>query len=429
MNTIQEVFDWLQGLLKFGIKPGLERMEWMLEKLNHPERRLKTIHVAGTNGKGSTIEYLAQMLMEAEQEIGTFTSPHVSDVKDRIAVNGKAISDDDFISIANKIRPLVEELETTEYGQATEFEVMTVMALEYFAKVAYPDIVIIEAGLGGRLDSTNVIYPMLTIITNVSSDHTDILGDTIEAIASEKAGIIKSGVPIITGATGEALEIIEETAKKKRAKCYRYGHEFTSKNGVSKLDGEQFDFQSPFLTKEALFIQMKGKHQIENASFALMALDYLYFFFGLTVELDDVKSGLRTVAIKGRFEQVSERPLIFLDGAHNEHAVARLSETIANRFQTEDIHVIFAALETKNVKQMIERLEKVADRLTLTSFTHPKALSADELESHVTLENYEVIPNIENVIDSLYQNSDDSTVTIITGSLYFISEIRSVLQS
>lgn len=430
MKTIQEVREWLQRLLKFGMKPGLERMEWLLEKLNHPERRLKTIHVAGTNGKGSTIAYMTQMLMNAEQEIGTFTSPHVSEITDRIAVNDEPISDEDFIEVANRIRPLVEELEmTTDYGQATEFEVMTAIALEYFAKVAYPDIVIVEAGLGGRLDSTNVIHPLLTIITNISFDHTDILGDTIESIASEKAGIIKSGVPVITGATGKALQIIENTAKEKRAKCYRYGHEFSSNNEVSQPDGEQFDFQSPFLTKNSMFIAMKGSHQVENASLALMALDYLYFFFGLTVELEDLKAGLKSASIKGRFEEVSEQPVIILDGAHNERATERLAETIATRFPNHNIHVIFAALGTKDVKQMLTHVEKVSNQLTLTTFSHPKALKADELEPYVSVEHYAINSNLKELIHELQNNCDDSTVYVITGSLYFISEVRHLLQS
>lgn len=424
MKTIDEALEWLNGLLKFGIKPGLERIKWLLEKLGYPERRLKTIHVAGTNGKGSTIEYLSKILMNAEQVIGTFTSPHISDVTDRIAVNGEPISPKDFVEIANEVRPLVEELASTEYGQATEFEVMTAIALRYFAKKVLPDIVIVETGLGGRFDSTNAIYPLLTIITNVDYDHTDILGTSIEQIAAEKAGIIKSGVPVITAATGEALAVIEKTAKEKKAKCYRYGKEFLTKNEQSEPDGERFDFQSPFLTKPSLFIPMKGKHQIENAALALMAVEYLHFFFGLTVEKEEVEAGLKQAKLKGRFEQVYDFPSIILDGAHNEKAAQRLAETISARLSDKKVHIVFASLETKNVQAMMEHLAKVADSITLTTFSHPKALSAEQLQSKLQLEQCKVEQDVDQVIQNALNNADGDTVTIFTGSLYFISEVR-----
>lgn len=428
MKSIEETVEWLNSLLKFGIKPGLERVEWMLEKLGHPERRLKTIHVAGTNGKGSTVEYLTKMLMKAEQTVGTFTSPHISDVTDRIAVNGEPISSEDFVAVANEVRPLVEKLESSEFGQATEFEVMTVIALQYFAKKAFPDIVIVETGLGGKLDSTNAVYPLLTIITNVDYDHTDILGSSIEEIAAEKAGIIKSGVPVITAAAGEALAVIEKTAKEKLAKCYRYGQEFYTQNEQSEPNGERFDFISPFLTKSSLFINMKGKHQIENAALALMAVEYLYFFFGLTVENEEIEAGLKEANLKGRFEQVCETPQIILDGAHNEKAAIQLAETISTRFAEKKVNIVFASLETKNVKSMIDRLAQVANSITLTTFSHPKALSAEQLHEKVQSEKCKVENDISKIVQDVMNDNDNEKVTIFTGSLYFIAEIRNRLR-
>ncbi len=428
MKTIDEALTWLNGLLTFGIKPGIERMEWMLERLNHPERRLKAIHVAGTNGKGSTVEYLTKMIMEAGQEVGTFTSPHVTNIADRIAVNGQPISDEDFIGLANEIRTLTEELATTDLGEATEFEVMTIIAIHYFASIAYPDIVIIEAGLGGRLDSTNVIYPMLSIITNVSYDHTDILGDTIKSIASEKAGIIKSGVPVVTGATGEALHVIEEAAKANHSKIYRLGSEFKSKNEIILRDGEQFDFQSPFFTKEHLQIKMRGTHQVQNASLALMALDFLYFFFGLTVEDDAVKAGLKKAEIRARFEQVNEQPTLILDGAHNVAAIHSLVDMIKQRFPNETVHIIFSALKNKDIEMMVSQLEQVADQITFTSFSHPRAVRAQQLRAYSKHKNIVQNDNLGKVLEQAKAPTDPSVVTIITGSLYFVSECRAQLK-
>lgn len=424
MKTLDEAMDWLGSLLKFGIKPGLERMEWMLEKLEHPERRLKSVHVAGTNGKGSTVEFLSQIMMEAGHEVGTFTSPHVLKAADRIAVNGEPIPDDVFLTLTNKLRPLVEELGETEYGQATEFEVMTMMAIVYFATVAYPDVVIFEAGLGGRLDSTNVIHPMVCIITNVSEDHTDVLGDTISDIAREKAGIIKSGVPVATAAEGEALSIIEKKAKEKLTKTYRLGHEFNVFNEQSFADGERFDFQSPFSKKESLRIAMKGKHQVQNASLALMVLDYLYFFFGLNVEFEHIQKGLEKAKLKLRFEEIMEKPKLILDGAHNQEAIAKVTDMISERFPNSHIHIIFAALETKNVKTMISSLEKVADEITFTSFSHKKAHRPEKLELFSTMERTRTVDDPKEAIDQAIASSNENTVIIVTGSLYFISEIH-----
>ncbi|HSU80134.1 MAG TPA: Mur ligase family protein, partial [Candidatus Angelobacter sp.] len=200
LHTVDESINWIQGLLKHGIKPGLERMEWVMEKLDHPERRLRAIHVGGTNGKGSTVSFLRSILMQTFEEVGTFTSPAIVDFKDRISVNGLPMSDEDFISAANMIYPFVQELGATDLGTPTEFEVITLISFVYFSLIHPCDVVIYEVGLGGRLDSTNILTPLLCVITNVGMDHVQYLGDTISQIAREKAGIIKPGLPVVTTA-------------------------------------------------------------------------------------------------------------------------------------------------------------------------------------------------------------------------------------
>lgn len=197
-QTYEQALTWIHARLRLGIKPGLARMEWMMERLNHPERRIKTIHIGGTNGKGSTLTFLRCILEEACCKVGTFTSPFFEQFNERISVNGKAISDEEMLELTNIIKPLADELESTELGGPTEFEVITAMSLYYFAKKNPVDIVLYEVGLGGRFDSTNILHPLLSIITSIGMDHTNILGDTYEKIATEKAGIIKSGTPIIT---------------------------------------------------------------------------------------------------------------------------------------------------------------------------------------------------------------------------------------
>lgn len=191
-HTYNEALNWIHSRLRLGIKPGLKRMEWMMEKLNHPERRLRTVHIGGTNGKGSTVTFLRSILQEAGYSVGTFTSPYFEQFNERISVNGTPVTDQEITELANVIFPLAEELEKTELGGPTEFEVITAMSIYYFSKINPVDIVIFEVGLGGRFDSTNIIYPLLSIITSIGLDHTNILGHSISEIAFEKAGIIKT---------------------------------------------------------------------------------------------------------------------------------------------------------------------------------------------------------------------------------------------
>ncbi len=189
VRTYEEAVAWIHGRLRLGMKPGLKRMEWMMEKLGHPERRVRAVHIGGTNGKGSTVAYLRSILQAAGYSVGTFTSPYVEQFNERISINGEPIRDEEIVELVQTIKPLADELEQTELGGPTEFEVITAMMLDYFRqKKPIQDIVLIEVGLGGRLDSTNIIYPLLSVITNVSYDHMNILGDTLDQIAAEKRG-------------------------------------------------------------------------------------------------------------------------------------------------------------------------------------------------------------------------------------------------
>src|SRR5690606_30256187 len=201
---------------------GLSRMEWMMERLGHPVNKIKAIHVAGTNGKGSTVSYLRNILQEAGYKVGTFTSPYIETFNERISVNGYPISDDEIVSLLNAIKPLAEELEELELGGPTEFEVITAMALYYFGERADIDFVIMEVGLGGRFDSTNIIKPLASVITSIGLDHMNILGESIEEIASEKAGIIKQNIPVVSAVSQEeAIDIIFNKAKEEKSPFYQ----------------------------------------------------------------------------------------------------------------------------------------------------------------------------------------------------------------
>lgn len=422
IQTYEEALEWIHARLRLGIKPGLKRMEWMFERLNHPERRLKTIHVGGTNGKGSTVTYMRSILQAAGYKIGTFTSPYFEQFNERISVNGEAIADNELIELTNNIKPLALELEQTELGGPTEFEVITAMAIYYFAKHNPVDLVIFEVGLGGRFDSTNVIFPLLSIITNIGLDHTAILGDTYEQIAFEKAGIIKNSVPIITGAKQpEVLQVIEKVAKEKKARLYRLTQEFMITDHSSLQQGEAFSFKSLFASLTNLELSMIGAHQIENASLALMAIELLTKYYSFLIEEQHIRVGLRQAYWPGRFEVLAEDPYVIIDGAHNEEGIMSLVQELKSRFHHKKIKTVFAALSDKKLDHMIEKLEHVSDQITFVSFDFPRAAKAEELYNISKSAHKQLSDNWLELLKQEMLNLKNDEVLLITGSLYFLS--------
>ncbi|GGJ67664.1 dihydrofolate synthase/folylpolyglutamate synthase [Anoxybacillus voinovskiensis] len=429
-NTYTEAVNWIHGRLKLGIKPGLKRMEWMLDRLGHPERRLKAVHVAGTNGKGSTVCFLRHILQEAGYSVGTFTSPYVEQFNERISINGVPISDEEIVQLVNVIKPLAEELEQTELGGPTEFEVITAMMFYYFGKMNVQDIVIIEAGLGGRLDSTNVIYPLLSVITNVGYDHMNILGETLSAIAFEKAGIIKSGVPVITGVEQkEALHVIQEKATQRKAKTYVLGNDFVISDAISLEHGERFSIQTMFSNYPNLTISMLGAHQVKNAALAVMAADYLRVYYSLIIEEEALRNGLAKAQWLGRFETLSNTPTIIIDGAHNEAGVESLVETVKTHYPDRNVHLLVAALADKPLDKMIPQLSRIAKTITFTSFDFPRAATAEQLAQLCKHPNKTCCTDWKQWLADAKKSKNDGDLFLITGSLYFISDVRKFLKN
>ncbi|OUM89563.1 bifunctional folylpolyglutamate synthase/dihydrofolate synthase [Parageobacillus thermoglucosidasius] len=428
VRTYKEALAWIHGRLRLGIKPGLERMEWMMEKLGHPERRVRAIHVAGTNGKGSTVSYLRHILQAAGYSVGTFTSPYVEKFNERISVNGRPIRDKEIVELVRAIQPLAEELETTELGAPTEFEVITAMMFYYFGKKNIQDVVIIEAGLGGRFDSTNVIYPILSIITNIGYDHMNILGETLEKIALEKAGIIKSGVPVITAVNQpEAWAVIAGKATSLKAKTYRLGEDFSIVQHEANEDGERFSVETVFSQYPDLNITMFGAHQVQNAAVAVMAADYLRMCYSFLIEKEHIYEGLEKAKWIGRFERISNKPLIIIDGAHNAEGIRSLVDTVRLHYPNKDVHVLFAALTDKPLEQMIPPLAGIAKTITFTSFNFPRAASAEQLAALCDHPDKACITDWERWLKEKRKQKRSDDLFLITGSLYFIAEVRKLL--
>lgn len=428
-NTYEQAIDWIHARLRLGIKPGLTRMEWMLEKLDHPERRIKTIHVGGTNGKGSTVTFLRSILESAGYRVGTFTSPYFEQFNERISMNGQPISDQELIELTNVIKPLAYELDKTELGGPTEFEVITAMSIYYFAKMSPVDVIIYEVGLGGRFDSTNVIHPLLSIITSIGLDHTAILGDTYEEIAFEKAGIIKNGVSVITGVKQpEALEVIRNKATELKSPMYQLGEDFFTTSRTSLKNGEQFSFTSMFNKIALLETSMIGSHQVDNAALAVMASQILANYYSFIIEDEHIRAGLKKAYWPGRLEILSDRPFVLIDGAHNEEGINALVSEIKSRFADKKISILFAALKDKKLDKMIATLEEIANELTFTTFDFPRAAKAEELlEVSKNNANHAVTNNLQEFIEQKLNELVENEIFLVTGSLYFLSEAKPVI--
>ncbi|WP_018660950.1 bifunctional folylpolyglutamate synthase/dihydrofolate synthase [Heyndrickxia acidiproducens] len=425
IQTYEAAVDWIQSRLKFGIKPGLERMQWLMAKLNHPERRMKTIHVAGTNGKGSTVCYLRNILQQAGFTVGTFTSPYIEQFNERISINGIPVGDTELVLLVNRIRPLTEELEQTELGSPTEFEVITAMSLYYFADVHPVDFVIYEVGLGGRLDSTNVITPLISLITNIGHDHMKILGNTIAEIACEKAGIIKAGIPVITTAMQkEAVDVIKNKATVKQAPLYRIGDDFSVANHQPLANGEMFTLINQQQNIENLLISMNGQHQVYNAALAVMGALQLESRYQIPIGQEAIREGLKNSKWIGRFEQLIEKPRVIIDGAHNPEGIDSLIETMKTHLQGKKIRMVFSALGDKDLQHMIPKLDQVADSIVFTTFDFPRAIPAKALYNRSGHPHKSFSENWQAVLKQTMADINEDEVLVITGSLYFISQVR-----
>ncbi|MFD2926116.1 bifunctional folylpolyglutamate synthase/dihydrofolate synthase [Halobacillus naozhouensis] len=418
-----EALQWIHSREKFKVKPGLNRMKWMMEKLGHPEKKITSIHIAGTNGKGSTLTFLRNLVQKQGYTAGSFTSPYITRFNERISVNGNPIDDEELANLVLDIQPLAEQLANTVWGEPTEFEVITAMAILYFSRQPL-DFVLFEAGLGGRMDSTNIIHPALSIITNIGLDHMGILGDSYEQIAYEKAGIIKEKTHVITGAErDDVLHVIKHKAAEQHAPLFTMGESFTSTHLKSVQNGEYFSFSAPGYGESSFFSPLKGEHQVKNASLALYAMELLKDA-GYKVDRSQYKAGIESTFWPARFERVSEQPQIILDGAHNQEGTKALVETMIKHYDDKRIIIMYAALLDKPVKEMLAQLKGIADELWVTHFDFPKAMEAEEISQLVTHNRLHVHTNYKQALEEICPTMNESDVLLITGSLYFISAIR-----
>lgn len=427
--NIKEALEWIHTRRGNGPKPGNNRMEWIMGKLDHPERKIKAIHIAGTNGKGSTVAYLTSLFLTSGYTVGSFTSPHIMKFNERISMNGTPISDEEVVQLANQILPLYEEAAQMEWGGLTEFEVITTMMFLHFAAVQ-PDVVLLEVGLGGLYDSTNVVLPALSVITTIGLDHLKILGDTVEEIAFQKAGIIKKDVPVILGNIHNAAKaVLLKIAAEKNAPTKCFGEHFRIGDPQFGEDfQERFDFISPDLILRKLQIQLIGQHQIENAAVALQAFRCFCESTGFSYTEQKMREGLAAAFWPVRLEIMSRHPFIILDGAHNEPAMEVLVKALKEHFSGKKIKILYASLTTKELEKIGPWLEKIPDsEIHLTTFDFPKAAKLDELRARLQVQQAIGHSDWKTALEELSSRQGENEILLVTGSLYFLSDVRRYL--
>lgn len=420
MISYEEACEIVSSATKFGICLGLERMKAILKELDHPEKKIPAIHLAGTNGKGSTLTYLKSILREAGYNVGTYTSPAIRTINDKIQFNDTEISNRDFALIIEELEPISEKLARTSIGAPTEFELLTAMAFQYFATITKPDIVLIETGLGGRLDSTNVITPLVSIITSIGHDHMDLLGNTLADVSREKAGIIKQGIPIVSGTKqSDAAIVIKQQATEKNARLYQLGEDF-----FCEYADDKFSFHYQQIHYSNLKAGMLGKHQQENACLALKALQCI----AESYQTDEkaIRSGLAKAKIDNRIEIIQAEPLIILDGGHNPEGMQALADTLTSAYPNKQIHVLFCAMKDKDIKGMLEPISKVANQITLTSFPFERVMDPYQVYERYPLRHGKVIENVSEAYSYILKKLSSNEVLVITGSLYFLNYLRKI---
>ncbi|TVV70099.1 bifunctional folylpolyglutamate synthase/dihydrofolate synthase [Streptococcus pneumoniae] len=408
---------------------GLERMVELLALRGDPHLKLKVIHIGGTNGKGSTIAFLKNMLEKLGLRVGVFSSPYLIHYTNQISINGESIPEARLEAFMADYQSLIEGEAAANLQGTTEFEIITAIAYDYFASEQV-DVAIMEVGMGGLLDSTNVCQPILTGITTIGLDHVALLGDTLESIAEQKAGIIKQGMPLVTGRIApEALAVIDRIAEEEDAPRLAYGTDYQVRHQESVVTGEVFDYTSA--VRQGRFqTSLLGLYQIENAGMAIALLDTFCQEDGRELASNDfLGQALEETSWPGRLEIVSRDPLMILDGAHNPHAIKALLVTLQERFADHHKEILFTCIKTKALEDMLDLLGAMPDtELTLTHFADSRATDERVLKEAAKSRNL----SYQDWHDFLEQNLTDKkeekqTVRIVTGSLYFLSQVRAYL--
>jgi len=421
--SYRQSVDFLYGLQKHGIKPGLEAVQGLLDRLERPERRYPSLHIAGTNGKGSTAAMAASMLQAAGYRVGLYTSPHLVDFRERILVNGSMMTEADMAALTDRVCAV-----SGAPRESTFFEFTTAMAFRHFADSGI-DVAVIEVGLGGRFDATNVLAPIVTAITTVAFDHQEHLGTTLAAIAFEKAGIIKPGVPVVVGRVpDEAADVLTRVAGERDAPLHRLPGDF-------QVEGEPsapFRYNGLNISYNGLTCPLAGRHQLDNAACALALLESAANQ-GLPVSETAVRDGLRTVRWGGRLETADAHPRLVLDGAHNPDAAAAVADYVADFRRGRAgsrVLLILGIMRDKDREGILDHLLPHVDEVIVTQAGGPRATPAQDLASLVTARGRtaHVRPDPADAMSLARRMAAPDDLILLTGSLLLVGEAKAILQ-
>ena len=430
MMNYQEALAWLDELNTFGIQLGLRRIERLTELLGRPERRYRTVHVTGTNGKGSASAMLAAALSCSGFRTALYTSPHLASYTERMRIDGHEISEAAFAQTLTKVRQAVERLTAGGEESPTQFEVLTAQAFLWFAEEQV-EYAVVEVGLGGLLDSTNIITPVLSAITNVTLEHADRCGGTLEGVARHKAGIIKAGVPVVTAAQGMPLDVIRQTATEKGASLYVRGEDFTSvKRGISAARQQLvFSGKRHSLRDWPYELSLLGEYQIENSAVAVQAF-LLLQAMEPRLTLDALRAALAKTIWPGRFEAMDiGRRRIRVDGAHNPGGAAALRTSLDVYFPAADRVFLLGILRDKDIDAMLAALLRPEDRAVFTTPASERAANPAVLEEKAAAREKRVEPDPAKALDLALKMAGGESLLVVAGSLYLVGGIRKLLQA
>lgn len=424
----QASLDYLVNLTTFGMNFGLDRIRELLKRLGSPEKKLRVVHVGGTNGKGSTTVMIARILREAGYKVGVFTSPHLHDYRERMTINGQMIPKETMIQIIDDLRPQLEAMVAEGFEHPTEFEVSTALALLYFAQEEI-DYALIEVGLGGAIDSTNVVTPLISVITNVAMDHMDYLGPDLVSIANVKAGIIKPESLVVTAAQNpDVIQVLRNTAQANSVPLYLVGEDVNWESIWSGELEQEFDLVGLHSTYYKLRLHLIGLHQLRNAATAVTVCELLQSNYGVTIPREAVYAGLRNVEWPGRLELLSLKPKILLDGAHNVDGAQALAEALP-LYSRDRLILCFGMLADKEREKVVDMLVPMAEEIIVT---RPNSARAGDWTSLGRLAEkhgrpVQCIEDPKEAVIYALSRLGEKDMLCVTGSLYMLADARQAL--
>lgn len=426
--SINEALDYIHSTNKFGIVLGMDNIVKLLELMGNPQEKLKYIHVAGTNGKGSTSSYITKVLEKAGYRVGLFTSPYLELFNERIRINDEYISDEDLSEITFYVKEKVEQMLEEGFDHPTEFEIVTAIAIEYYLRKQV-DIVLLEVGMGGRYDATNAISkPEVAVITPIGMDHIGILGDTLGKIAYEKAGIIKKdGTVVIYPQEPEAQEVVESVAKEQNNEIVNVPAENLKIERIGDF-GSVFDFKFGDYEFKGLEIELIGKHQASNATTAITTLLTLKDKGVVEIDESHIRDGLKATRWMGRLEMIGKSPRFLIDGAHNMQGITALKKALGELFEYDKLILGIGILADKDVDDMVAEMAPVGDKIVVTTPNIHRAMSAEELGPKFKAYNENVVVegDISKAIDKAIELAGENDLIVFSGSLYLIGDVRRI---